>query len=85
MPPDRPVVCYVKPFFEVLSEEYPAPVCNDCSAPMLVRTVVIRTDDGTEKEVRCEFQCPHCRALLPVRCENKAMRLIRWQTFPFAS
>ena len=48
----------MKGFFEVLSEEYPAPVCNDCSVPMLARTEAIRAEEGTHKEVRCGFQCP---------------------------
>jgi hypothetical protein len=84
MPPSRSFVCCVKPLFELLTEGYPAPVCNDCHAAMFVRIVVSRTDDGTQKEVRSGFQCPHCRALLPVRSENKAMRLLRRQTLPFA-
>ena len=85
IPSSRSFVCCVKPLFELLTEGYPAPVCNDCHAAMFVRIVVMRTDDGTQKEVRCGFQCPHCRALLPVRTENKAMGLLRRQAFPFAS
>jgi len=77
-------VCRVKPFLETLSEEYPAPVCNDCSAPMMARTEVIRAEDGTHKEVRCGFQCPQCRAVLPVRSEKRRLRLGRQDTFPFA-
>ncbi len=58
-------VCRVKPFYEVLTEEYPAPVCNDCRAPMMARTEVIRADDGTHKEVQCGFQCPNAAAYCP--------------------
>jgi hypothetical protein len=42
-------VCSVKVFFEILSEEYPAPVCNDCCIPMLVRTEVIRAEEGSSE------------------------------------
>ncbi len=42
-------VCRVKPFYEVLTEEYPAPVCNDCSAPMMARTEVIRADGNQDE------------------------------------
>jgi hypothetical protein len=85
MPLSRLFVCCVKPLFELLTVGYPAPVCHDCHAAMFVRIVGMRTDDGTQKEVRCGFQCPHCGALLPVRTDNKAMGLLRRQTFPFAS
>ena len=42
-------VCSVKAFFEVLSEEYPAPVCHDCSVPMLARTEAIRAEEVRTK------------------------------------
>lgn len=77
-------VCVVRPFFETLSEEYPAPVCNECGVPMMVRTEVIRAEEGTHKEVRCGFQCPQCRAVVPVRSEKRRLRLGRQDTFPFA-
>ena len=78
-------VCSVKAFFEVLSEEYPAPVCNDCSVPMLARTEAIRAEAGTHKEVRCGFQCLSCGAVLPVRSEKSRIPQSRRQdTFPFA-
>jgi predicted RNA-binding Zn-ribbon protein involved in translation (DUF1610 family) len=75
----------MKAFCEALSEEYPAPVCNDCSVPMLVRTEVIRAEEGTHREVRCGFQCPGCGALLPVRSEKERKpQRSRQDTFPFA-
>ncbi len=91
-PPERRLVnlllsciaaCSVKPFYEVFSEEYPTPVCNACSVPMLARTEIIRIEDG-HKEVRCGFQCSHCRAVLPVRSERRSARFRRQETFPFA-
>jgi hypothetical protein len=61
----------MKAFCEVLSEEYPAPVCNGCCVTMLVRTEVFRGDEGSHIEVRCGFRCTNCYSILPFRFEKK--------------
>ena len=71
MPAGELRVCSVKAFCEVLSEEYPAPVCNDCCVTMLVRTEVFRGDEGSHIEVRCGFRCANCYSILSCRFEKK--------------
>ena len=71
MPAGELRVCSVKAFCEVLSEEYPAPVCNDCCVTMLVRTEVFRGDEGSHIEVRCGFRCTNCYSILSCRFEKK--------------
>jgi DNA-directed RNA polymerase subunit RPC12/RpoP len=58
--------CVVSQVLEMLSEEYPAPVCDDCSSPMWVRKRLLGAECAHE-EVRFGFECHYCHSTLIVR------------------
>ena len=68
---------------ELLSEEYPAPVCDKCRLPMWTRRrVLIATHD--HEDVRCCFECRHCGATLAIPPDKNVIQHQRSSVLPFA-
>ena len=62
--------CVVSQVLEMLSEEYPAPVCGDCDSPMWTRKRLRRVQATYEEDSAC-FECRFCHTMLTIRRGNK--------------